>query len=101
MYLWRGLMIDTARHFLSVDTIKRAIDGMLFTKLNVLHWHIVDEDSFPMYIPTSPEFSDSGSVGGIFSPTDIKTVISYARLRGVRVVPEIDTPAHTESWSRS
>lgn len=94
-------MIDTSRHFLSLDTIKRAIDGMLFTKLNVLHWHIVDEDSFPMYVPDAPELSESGKVGGIFSPTDIKAVISYARIRGVRVVPEIDTPAHTESWSRS
>lgn len=53
-YLWRGLMIDTSRHFLDVDTIKRAIDGMVYLKLNVLHWHIVDEDSFPMYVPTVP-----------------------------------------------
>ena len=48
-----------------------------------------------MYIPDSPEFSDSGSVGGVFSPTDIKTIITYAKIRGIRVVPEIDTPAHT------
>ncbi len=66
-YLWRGLMIDTARHFLPVDTIKHAIDGMLYNKLNVLHWHIVDEDSFPMFVPTVPELSQSGSVGGIFN----------------------------------
>lgn len=60
-------MIDTARHYLSVDTIKHAIDGMVYLKLNVLHWHIVDEDAFPMYVPTVPELSDYGSVGGVFS----------------------------------
>ena len=100
-FLWRGLMIDTARHFLSVDSIKRAIDGMLYTKLNVLHWHIVDDDAFPMNVPAAPELSESGSIGGTYSPVDVKTVIAYARMKGVRVVPEIDTPAHTESWGRS
>lgn len=86
-YLWRGLMIDTSRHFLALDTIKHAIDGMLYTKLNVLHWHITDEDSFPMYVPDAPELSESGSIGGVFSPTDLKAVIAYAKIRGVRVVP--------------
>jgi hexosaminidase len=100
-YLWRGLMIDTSRHYLPVETIKHAIDGMLYTKLNVLHWHIVDEDSFPMQVPELPELSESGKIGGTFSPVDLRTVIAYAKLRGVRVVPEIDTPAHTESWARS
>ena len=74
---------------------------MMYSKLNVLHWHIVDEDSFNMYVPEAPELSDSGKIGGVYSPTDIKTVIAYAKIRGIRVVPEIDTPAHTESWRRS
>lgn len=100
-FLWRGLMIDTSRHFLPVSTIKHAIDGMMYLKLNVLHWHIVDEDSFPMYVPEVPELSNSGSVGGVFSENDLKNVIAYAKLRGIRVVPEIDTPAHTQSWGRS
>jgi hexosaminidase len=60
-------MIDTSRHFLPVDTIKRGIDSMLYSKLNVLHWHIVDEDSFPLFVPTVPELSASGSVGGVYS----------------------------------
>ena len=100
-FKWRGLMIDTSRHYLPLETILRAIDSMLYSKLNVLHWHIVDEDSFPMEVPSVPELSASGSVGGLFSGADIKTVIDYARVRGIRVIPEIDSPAHTESWGRS
>ena len=47
-------MIDTSRHFLDVATIKRILDAMLYMKLNILHWHIIDEDSFPMEIPNAP-----------------------------------------------
>ena len=43
-----GVMLDTARHYLNKDVIKRTIDGMMFNKLNVLHWHIVDAESFPL-----------------------------------------------------
>lgn len=60
-------MIDTSRHYLSVPTIKRIVDAMLYIKLNVLHWHIIDEDSFPMVITDTPELSDSGQIGGIFT----------------------------------
>ena len=74
---------------------------MLYSKLNVLHWHIVDEDAFPIYIPTVPELSQSGSVGGVYNENDVKGIIAYAKTRGIRVIPEIDTPAHTESWGRS
>lgn len=94
-------MIDTSRHFLTVDTIKKAIDAMMFSKLNVLHWHITDQDAFPMFVPTVPELSGSGSIGGVYSENDLKTIITYARARGIRVVPQVDTPAHTQSWGRS
>ncbi len=50
-------MIDSSRHFLSVVAIKRTIDALMFHKMNVLHWHIIDEDSFPMEIPAVPELS--------------------------------------------
>lgn len=86
-FKWRGLMIDTSRHYLPLATILRAIDSMLYSKLNVLHWHIIDEDAFPMEVPNIPELSESGKIGGVFTPSDIKTVIEYARIRGIRVVP--------------
>ena len=100
-FIWRGLMIDSSRHFIPVDVIKHTIDGMMFNKLNVMHWHIIDEDSFPYEIPSLPELSQYGKIGGVYSTNDIKEIIIYARYRGIRVVPELDTPAHTESWGRS
>lgn len=86
-FLWRALMIDTSRHFLPLATIKKAIDSMMYSKLNVLHWHITDEDAFPMFVPSVPELSGSGSIGGVYSPEDIVSVINYARARAIRVVP--------------
>lgn len=50
-------MIDSSRHFMRVAHIKRALDAMMYAKLNVLHWHITDQDSFPLYIPNMPEIS--------------------------------------------
>ena len=94
-------MIDTARHYLPVGFIKKTIDGMLFNKYNVLHWHAVDQDSFPIYIPTRPELSQYGNLGGTYSEADIKELIQYAKIRGIRIVPEFDSPAHTLSWARS
>jgi hexosaminidase len=94
-------MIDTSRHFLKVAAIKRAIDAMMYSKLNVLHWHITDQDSFPLFVPNVPELSQAGSIGGVYSEADVKSIISYARSRAIRVVPEIDTPAHSEAWGRS
>ena len=77
------------------------IDGLMFNKMNILHWHITDEDSFPIEIKAQPELSQYGSVGGTYSETDVKSLIQYAKTRGVRLIPEIDTPAHTQAWGRS
>ena len=77
------------------------IDGLMFNKMNILHWHITDEDSFPLEVKTQPELSQYGSVGGTYSETDVKSLIQYAKTRGVRLIPEIDTPAHTQAWGRS
>jgi hexosaminidase len=94
-------MLDTSRHFIPVSQIKHQIDAMFYNKMSILHWHISDDDSFPMTIVSEPEFSQAGKLGGSYSPSEIKSVINYAKIRGVRVVPEINTPAHTQSWGRA
>lgn len=59
----------------------------MYNKMNVLHWHIIDEDSFPMEIKTRPELSANGSFGKVYTFADLRTIILYARTRGIRVIP--------------
>ncbi|KAL4431880.1 hypothetical protein ABPG74_012692 [Tetrahymena malaccensis] len=102
-YPYRGLMIDTARHFLSVNTILKTIDSMQYNKLNVLHWHITDDDSFPYPLQSFPNVTQYGafSFRKQYSLTDIQYIVRYALLRGIQVVPEIDSPGHAFSWGKS
>jgi N-acetyl-beta-hexosaminidase len=96
---WRGLMIDTSRHFLPVRSILRTLDAMSYSKLSVLHWHLVDRESFPLVLESVPELSQGAwSAQEKYSASDVKQIVEHARLRGIRVVPEIDLPTHTASW---
>lgn len=58
LFVYRGILIDTSRHFLPIRLIKETIDAMMYNKLNILHWHIVDEDSFPLILKSHPELAE-------------------------------------------
>lgn len=96
VYPHRGLLLDTARNFLTLESIKRQLDAMAASKLNVLHWHATDSQSFPLESKRVPHLSKYGaySQDNVYSAQQIEEVIRYARIRGVRVIIEIDTPAH-------
>jgi hypothetical protein len=100
---WRGIMIDTSRHWLPVSTIHSMIDALSFNRMSVLHWHITDAQSFPLKTKTFPKLVE-GAYGGSgsalhYDAADVKAIVAYAKDRGVRVVPEIDSPSHSDSWT--
>ena len=92
---WRGLMIDAARHFMPVDMVKRNLDGMAAVKMNVLHWHLSDNQGFRIESKSFPKLHELGSDGFYYSQAQIKDVIKYANDRGIRVYPEFDVPGHS------
>lgn len=95
---WRGLLIDACRHFMPVEAIKRNLDGMAAVKLNVLHWHLTEDQGFRVECQTFPKLHQLGSDGLYYTQAQIKEVISYAAERGIRVMPEFDMPGHATSW---
>jgi len=94
----RGLMIDTARHYQPLASIRRVIDSLPFAKINVLHWHMVDTQSFPFQSKTHPKLWVGSYPNQRYTQSDIAAVVEYARLRGVRVIVEFDMPGHAQSW---
>jgi hexosaminidase len=95
---WRGLMIDSGRHFIPVDVIKRNLDGMAAVKLNVFHWHLSENQGFRVESKTFPKLQELGSDGLFYTQGEVRDVIAYARERGIRVVPEFDMPGHSTAW---
>jgi len=95
---WRGLMIDACRHFMPVDMVKRNLDGMAAVKLNVMHWHLSEDQGFRVECNTFPQLHLQGSDGLYYTQAQIKDIIQYAANRGIRVMPEFDIPGHATSW---
>ncbi len=95
---WRGLMLDTGRHFMPLDTVRQTLDGMEAVKLNVFHWHLSEDQGFRVETKTFPLLQEKGSDGMYYTQDEIRGVIGYARERGIRVIPEFDMPGHASAW---
>jgi hexosaminidase len=99
---WRGIMMDTARHWHPLSSLYTMIDALAFNRMNTFHWHITDAQSFPLKTKAFPKLAE-GAYGGanttmVYDAADVAQIIAYAKDRGVRVVPEIDSPGHSASW---
>ena len=95
---WRGLMIDSARHFIPFDVLRRNIDGMEAVKMNVFHWHLSENQGFRVESKKFPKLHELGSDNLYYTQDEIRDLIAYARDRGIRVVPEFDMPGHSTAW---
>lgn len=106
---WRGIMLDSARHFRSPEFVKRLIDAMFASKLNRLHWHLVDDQAWRMPVPGWPKLTEVSAwrhtatapgapqlprIGGFYTEEQIREIVAYASARGITVVPEIEMPGH-------
>ncbi len=119
-FAWRGLHLDVSRHFFPVDFIYKYIDFIAMHKLNVFHWHLIDDQGWRLEIKKYPELTDIGAwrvdkedlpwnnrplikrgeeakFGGFYTQEDVKKIVEYARKRQVSIVPEIEMPAHVMS----
>ena len=114
-YQWRGMHLDCARQFYTIDEIKRLFDYMVLFKLNRFHWHLTDNEAWRIEIKKYPDLALNGGYrgynfkipplygsgydkyGGYYSQEDIKELIIYAKKLNIEIMPEIDLPAH--SWA--
>lgn len=92
-------MVDTARHFLPPAILRRIVDSMTTAKMNVLHLHLLDSQSFPLSLPSAPMLSKAAfSAAERYTLGDLAGIRAYAEARGIRVIGEVDTPGHGQSW---
>lgn len=90
-------MLDTSRHYFSVETIKRILTGMSHVKLNHFHWHITDSQSFPFVSKQYPELAIYGAYSPkeVYTHEDVKNIVDFATIRGIKIHTELDVPAHS------
>eukprot|EP00729_Bicosta_minor_P023913 gene23913-4435_t len=95
-FAFRATMIDTARHWYPIPAIKQHLDAMSAVKMNVMHWHVVDSQSFPFVSERVPVLSSDGAwdQNHVYTANDVRGIVAYANDRGIRVIPEFDTPGH-------
>jgi hexosaminidase len=103
-FAWRGAMLDVARHFFGVEDVKRYIDLISHYKMNVLHLHLTDDQGWRIEVKSWPRLTEIGGRsqvgsggGGYYSQEQYKELVDYARSRHVMIVPEVDTPGHTNA----
>lgn len=103
-FIWRGAMLDVARHFFSVEDVKRFIDLIASYKLNTLHLHLTDDQGWRIEIKSWPNLTAiggstcvGGGEGGFYTQKEFAEIIKFAQSRYITVVPEIDLPGHTTS----
>ena len=96
---WRGLNIDTARTYKPMSDMYAMVDALSFNKMNRLHWHITDSQSWPLEIPALPALADKGAYASFqhYTPSDVKALQEYGALLGVEIAMEIDQPGHTSA----
>jgi hexosaminidase len=101
-YPWRGLMLDSARHFQSPAFIRSMIDWMAWHKLNVLHWHLTDDQGWRLQVRRYPKLTSVGAwrgssrstYGGFYTQAQVAGIVRFAAQRHVQIIPEIDMPGH-------
>ena len=103
-FKWRGLLLDCCRHFMQKDFVKRYIDLLAFHKMNILHWHLTEDQGWRIEIEKYPKLTEIGAwrenkdgekYGGFYTKKDIREIVLYAENRGIEIVPEIELPGHS------
>lgn len=98
-FMWRGLMLDVVRHWMPLELVLRIVDTMAAAKFNVLHLHLTDDQAIRVESRSFPELTARTTRHGEFyTRADVATLVEHARVRGIRIVPEFNVPAHARSW---
>lgn len=101
----RGFLMDCCRHFFPVKTIKKYIDLLAIYKMNVLHWHLTEDQGWRIEIDKYPKLNTVGSwredstgkYGGFYTKKEIREIVKYAKERYIEVIPEIELPGHSQA----